>query len=355
MNIETLGDGGKIVTFSDHVNSLPGSGDLADGRLASGHAHRLEFLDHHVVRIAAVAGNQEMEIFLLDLDLTEQRPVMLVGFGKQLLVDRRVGFIRIDQGPQRRPGRLIELARDSGLAAVALTDHDTVAGCAEAEAVASRVGIRFVPGVEISAQYQPGTMHILGLFIDYRNRQLLEELQRILAGRNNRNPRIVANLRNFGIDVTMEEWAAEAGGEVLGRPHLAAVMVRKAYVRSKQEAFDKYLAKGASCYVDRMRLSPADSIELIHAAGGLAILSHPIQLRYTDDAHCERIVKDLVAKGLDGIEIYHSDHEPHHIRLYRHLAEKYNLLTSGGSDFHGERKKDIRLGVFVNKKKTVKA
>lgn len=243
------------------------------------------------------------------------------------------------------PAAVVQLAHQCGLAGLALTDHDTVAGCAEARAEASRLGIEFIAGIEISAEFpHPGTMHILGYGIDPSSPQLQDLTATLLAGRDNRNPRIIAKLNELGVAVTMEEWQRQASGGVLGRPHLAAVLVRKGYVSSIKHAFDKYIGQGAPAYFDKERLSPRQAIERIKASGGIAVLAHPIQLQTENDAQLERIVRDLVDMGLAGIEVLHSDHDEGWVRKCTQLADRLGLLKTGGSDFHGANKKDIQLG-----------
>ena len=241
------------------------------------------------------------------------------------------------------PSALLVMAKTMGLSALALTDHDTVAGIAEAATAAHRHGISFVPGVEISAEHDPGTMHILGLFINAECDTLTHVLRKYQQGRAERNSAMVAKLNQLGIQVTMAEWQKRASGTV-GRPHLAGLLIEKGYVQGKQEAFAKYLAKGAAAYIDRLRLAPRAAIDAIHAAGGLAVLAHPVQLKYENHAQCERIVRGLSELGLDGIEAYHSDHNAQETRYFLDLARKHSLLPSGGSDFHGNVKPTIALG-----------
>lgn len=243
------------------------------------------------------------------------------------------------------PRAVVELAQQAGLSALALTDHDTVAGVNEAADAARDLGIDFLPGIEISAEFpHPGTLHILGYGVDPNSDTLRNLTDTLIAGRDNRNPKIVAKLNELGVSITMDEVDAQAGGAVVGRPHIAAVLVKKGYVSSVKHAFDKYLAQGAPAYFDKERLTPRSAIELIRASGGLAVLAHPIQLRTTNDAQLDRVVKDLVDLGLEGIEVLHSDHAEPDIARYRALANRYDLLTTGGSDFHGTNKADIRLG-----------
>ena len=173
------------------------------------------------------------------------------------------------------PSELVKAAADARLLAVAITDHDTIEGVEEAAQAGSDIGIEVVPGVEVSAEYSPGQMHIVGLFIDHHNQELGTWLSGIQGGRDTRNPRIIARLQELGLPITMDEVVKVAGEGSVGRPHIARVMVAKGFVDDTQEAFDKYLAKGAPAYFDRLRATPEDSIRRIHSAGGLAILAHP--------------------------------------------------------------------------------
>jgi predicted metal-dependent phosphoesterase TrpH len=245
-----------------------------------------------------------------------------------------------------RPAEVVRLAKEAGLSGLALTDHDTIAGVAEAADRAKQLGLDFLAGIEISAEYpSPGTMHLLGYGVDPANPALRSLTTTLLAGRDDRNPRMVAKLNEMGVHVSMKEWQDEAKGGVLGRPQLAAILHRKGYVSSIKQAFDKYLGQGAPAYVDKERLSPARAIEMIGQSGGVAVLAHPIQLRTQNDAQLERVVKDLVDLGLAGLEVIHSDHEAEEVRKFGQLAERHRLLKTGGSDFHGDNKSDIELGI----------
>lgn len=244
------------------------------------------------------------------------------------------------------PREVARLAKQSRLSAFALTDHDTVAGCAEAADEAKRLGIDFLPGIEISAEYpSPGTMHILGYGVDAQSPHLKNLTETLIAGRDNRNPLIVAKLNEMGVAVTMAEWENEAKGAVLGRPQLAAILHRKGYVSSIKQAFDKYIGQGAPAYFDKERLTPRQAFERIAASGGIAVLAHPVQLRTQNDAQLERVVKDLVDLGMAGLEVIHSDHDAAWVEKLTRLADRFGLIKTGGSDFHGTNKKDIQLGL----------
>ena len=248
------------------------------------------------------------------------------------------------------PAELIAQADSAGLAAIALTDHDTVDGIGEArEAAASCPDLRFAAGIEISAEPPQGTLHIVGLGVDENADSLVAMMDTLQRGRRERNPRIVANLNELGMALTMEDVSAvasESGGgdDIISRVHIAEALRRAGHVRDRQEAFDKYLATGQAAYVGRTRLSPADSIAAIHGAGGIAILAHPPQLRYENDAQLEHILRNLLDAGLDGIEVYCSDATEQQTRHYFDLAKQFELVTSGGSDFHGSAKPDVSLG-----------
>jgi predicted metal-dependent phosphoesterase TrpH len=244
------------------------------------------------------------------------------------------------------PAEVVRLAVRSGLSALALTDHDTVGGIAEAAAEAKSAGLDFLSGIEISAEFpHPGTMHILGYGVDPQRPALKDLTEQLIAGRDNRNPRIVEKLNELGVAVTMAEWEAEAKGGVLGRPQLAAILMRKGYVSSIKQAFDKYIGQGSPAYFDKERLTPKQALERIRDAGGLPVLAHAMQLRTNNDGELNRIVKDLVDQGLAGIEVFHSDHNAEWIEKCRSLADRYKLLKTGGSDFHGTNKAHIELGV----------
>jgi predicted metal-dependent phosphoesterase TrpH len=247
------------------------------------------------------------------------------------------------------PSELIELADEINLAAIALTDHDTTDGIAEArEAAADLPDLYFAAGIEISAEPPSGTLHIVGLGIDETAPSIQHIAKTLRDGRDHRNPRIVEKLRALGMEISMGDVLAvveAAGGDqIVSRVHIAETLRQLGHVATRQEAFDRYLGSGALAYVDRPRFSPADSIKAIHDAGGLAFVAHPPQLQYDNHAQFERILQELIAAGLDGIEAYHSDCTPDHTRHYINLAKQFDLHIIGGSDFHGSPKPDVSLG-----------
>jgi len=261
------------------------------------------------------------------------------------------------------PPQLVERAKQLGLKALALTDHDTVAGLGLFHAAGRAQNLETLSGVEISADYESGTMHLLGLLIDPQSQALRAFLKQLAEGRQVRNPQIVARLRALGMAITMQEVEAEAAvsnagidgvglsEKSIGRPHIAAVLIRKGYAESKQAAFDKYLAKGRPAYVSRYLATPEESIKQIQDAQGLAILAHPPYLMAKDEAELEQTVGELKNQGLDGIEAYFSTHTPSQAVLCERLAKKFELLITGGSDFHGDLGRGgakVELGYGVN-------
>ncbi len=248
------------------------------------------------------------------------------------------------------PFEVIALADRKRLAGIALTDHDTTDGLAAAASAAEAFPeLRFIPGVEVSAVSASGTLHILGLCIDPSSAALKALLARLRLARDERNPKMIAKLQSLGLDVTMADVLAEAragdpADRVVSRAHMAAALVRKALARDITDAFGRYIGAGAAGYVEKDRLSPGEVIAGIHGAGGLALVAHPVQLGFGNFAECERMVRSLIGDGLDGIEVYHSQHNDLQVRFFLDMARRFGLAVSGGSDFHGTAKQDVKLG-----------
>jgi 3',5'-nucleoside bisphosphate phosphatase len=243
------------------------------------------------------------------------------------------------------PSALVRHAKEMRLEALALTDHDTVEGLEEALAAGKHEGIEIVPGIEISAEFPDSTLHILGYYVDFTNRAFLDNISVLQKARNERNPTIIKKLQALGLDITLEEVAVEAETGQVGRPHFAQVLLKKGYIKTPHEAFDRYLGKGAPAYTDKFRFEPVDAIAHIRQAGGIPVLGHPFTLKYKTIAELENIIADMAGWGLMGIEVYYSEHSPTQVRLYKDLAEKHNLVITGGSDFHGQNIKGISLGI----------
>ncbi len=248
------------------------------------------------------------------------------------------------------PAENVRLAAEAGLGALAITDHDTVAGVAEALAAAEQHGIMVVPGVEISTMEDGKDIHILGYYFDITDTMLLQRLEGLRRIRDERNEMILSKLRELGLQITMDDVFAQLGRELLpdesiGRPHMADTLVAKGYVSDMKEAFDKYLAQGAAAYVSPPRITPMEATEWILEAGGVPVMAHPGL--YGDD--------DLVARIFDksrlaGIEVYHSDHTPDDEQRYLKLAEQRSLIVTGGSDYHGERQGKVFHGPLGGRK-----
>ncbi len=244
------------------------------------------------------------------------------------------------------PGEVVRAAGRKRLAAVALTDHDTTAGLAEAAAAAKGLDIRFVPGVEVSAKSPRGMLHVVGLGIAPEAPRFRAALRRINDARRERNPKMVARLQALGVDISMAELQAHAGAsESVGRLHMAQLLCRKGRAGGIDQAFRRFLGPGAPAFVDKAKLDPREVTDIIHDAGGLAVVAHPVQLGCENLAQLETVVRGLRADGLDGIEVYHPDHTPDQTRWYLDLARRLEMLVSGGSDFHGLGGSPARVGV----------
>jgi hypothetical protein len=244
-----------------------------------------------------------------------------------------------------RPAEVVRLAKQVGLRAVALTDHDTLAGVEEAAHEAKHLGVELIPGCEISLDGVPGTFHMTGIGVDPSDRVLRERLEFVLKGREGRNAEMVRKLGALGIPVTMEEVAAEAGGDVVGRPHFARALVKRGVVKDFKEAFDRFLGKGRAAYAERDRLPLPDAIAAIHGAGGAAVLAHPYTVAHETPAAFEAWLRETAAAGLDGIETIYTEHSGADERRFRELANRCGLLEAGGSDYHGGNKANTDVGV----------
>lgn len=245
------------------------------------------------------------------------------------------------------PTTVVELASRAGLSAVALTDHDTLRHLPEAQAAAERLGVRLVPACELSCELAgraPGTMHLLVYFLEGGPGPLQDRLGELDAARNERNERIVAVLRANGVAITIDEVLAESGHGTVGRPHVAAVLVRHGDATSIDDAFDRWLAKGRPAYVERHRLEIEESIELAHASAAVTSLAHPFSLDL-EAAELDAFVGRLAAAGLDAIECEYGRYSRRDRDTLRGLAARHGLAATGGSDYHGTYKRDLSVGV----------
>lgn len=240
------------------------------------------------------------------------------------------------------PEELVDLAVKAGLSAFALTDHDRQDGVAAARARAAHAGIELVPGTEISCQHQ-GTMHMLVYFLEPGEGPLQDELVRLQRARDTRNQRMVARLMELGLPVTGEELEQEAGGKGAGRPHVAAILVRKGYASSVQDAFDLYLAKGQPAYMEKDRLEPLDAISLALESGALPVLAHPLSMNLPA-AELGSTVNELAEEGLAGLEAIYGRYTQEERAGLAVMASRAGLAITGGSDHHGTYKPDLSVG-----------
>ncbi len=245
----------------------------------------------------------------------------------------------------KTPAELVRYAKSKGLRAISITDHDTIQGLEEGLAEGKKIGFEVIPGVEISAEHSPGSMHLLGYYIDIYYPPLNEKLKYLQRAREERNPRMVEKLNRLGINITYEEVVRASGGGQVGRPHFAQVLIEKGYVRSFQEAFERYLKKGGSAYVDKLRFTPSEAIHFINEARGVAVLGHPNTLGMNGYGELENLILGLVKEGLKGIEVYYPEHSPSEVTQYHGLAKKYGLVMTGGTDYHGIEKESLDVGV----------
>ena len=242
------------------------------------------------------------------------------------------------------PAEVVRLAKEGGLSAFALTDHDTVEGLPEAVAAGAKLGVEVIPGVEVRARFPGGTMHILGLAIDYTNGHLDERLAVLQRARTERNPQIVAKLNALGIPITMARVEAISGGGQVGRPHIARALLEAGYVDDLQEAFDKYLGWHRPAYVSKFRFPQEEAIAMIRDVQGVPVLAHPFTLGLGSALALRKLLVELKKAGLAGLEVFYSDHTPEQEALYLKLARELGLLVTGGSDYHGANKPEIALG-----------
>ncbi len=256
------------------------------------------------------------------------------------------------------PTDLIDLAVKSNISVLALTDHDSLDGIAEAKkaaqvATANNNPITLVPGVEISVYYKNRDVHVLGLLVDETDSVLIKELSGANQKRNARNEIMAENFRKDGISITIEILRERASSKnslesntdsVITRAHFATYLVENGYAKDTQDAFDKFLGDDGPYYVPREYLAPKRGLELIHGAKGLAFIAHPFLYGFTADEVGE-MIKDFKDFGLDGIEVSHSTHTREQEEMLLKLSRDNNLLVTGGSDFHGQAKPDVKLGI----------
>jgi 3',5'-nucleoside bisphosphate phosphatase len=242
-----------------------------------------------------------------------------------------------------RPSGVLTLAKQANVSALAITDHDITTGIPEAMATGETLGIEVIPGVEISSFDGKSELHILGYCVKWQDAAFNQRLATLRESRHRRNPLIIERLREAGLDVTYEEVRALAATESVGRPHIAQLLMQKKYVTSAKEAFDRYLAEGRPAYVARELPTPAEAINWIREAKGVAVLAHPTWVKESGEG-LRTCVTTLKEAGLGGIEVHYSTHSKSQTAGYLDLAHRLDLLITGGSDFHGLTKPDIEVG-----------
>lgn len=241
------------------------------------------------------------------------------------------------------PEELVSLAKEAGLYAFALTDHDTVGGLSRARSAAREAGIELVPGIELSTDYQGHEIHILGYYIDEKNEAFLERLEDFIDSRSRRNEKMIRLLQKEGFDITLEGLRAENPDSVITRAHFARYLVEHGMVRDRETVFAEYLGNDCRCYVPREKIDPFEAVRLIRFGGGAAFFAHPV-LCHMEPGKLQALILELKEQGLSGIEAIYSANSPADERYFKQLAREYDLLISGGSDYHGANKPYLSLG-----------
>lgn len=241
------------------------------------------------------------------------------------------------------PSDVIRSAKDAGLEAVALTDHDTTGGLAEAGDQATKLNMEFIPGCELSVVSPSGNMHILGYWIPPGPSKLCQNLEYLRQHRHDRNHLVMAKLNALGLEIRYEEVLAVSGGDAVGRPHIAQVMLAKGHVDSVDDAFRLYLGANGKAYVPKEKLDPRHAIELLKSVDATVVLAHPFLLGL-QGPDLRGVIRQLKDYGLDGLEAYYTQHRPDQTLTYLRIAKDLDLLVTGGSDFHGTVKPKIQLG-----------
>lgn len=244
----------------------------------------------------------------------------------------------------KTPSVLIDYAVSSNVGVLAITDHDTVSGLKEAVLYASGKDFVLIPGIEFSIDYQGGSFHLVGLYVDYNYSPLITKTVHLQEVRDKRAYKIVEDLERHGIEISVEDVMRESEGGALGRPHVARALVKNGYANNISEVFKKYLVKGKPGYIKKEKISLEDAVELIRGAGGISIIAHPVSLNYRSMEEFEAILRRFREQGVDGLEVYSSMHKPSEVSEFLVLAKRYDFIVSGGSDYHGD--KDEKIGFY---------
>jgi 3',5'-nucleoside bisphosphate phosphatase len=239
------------------------------------------------------------------------------------------------------PAEIVRRAVQAGVAVLAITDHDTVSGINPALDTAKTFhNITIIPGIEINTDIPNGEAHILGYFIDCTNPELLTTLKEIRESRQDRGRKMVIKLEHLGLPLSWERVSELANTESIGRPHIAQVMLEKGYISSLKEAFDKYIGRNGPAYVERLKISPVQAVQMVLKSKGIPVLAHPLTVKEP-----ETLIRELKEDGLEGIEVYYGSYTKTEISLLLNLANRYSIIATGGSDYHGlDEKTETGLG-----------
>nr|WP_317359220.1 PHP domain-containing protein [uncultured Tyzzerella sp.] len=247
------------------------------------------------------------------------------------------------------PQELITLAYEKGLKAIAITDHDTIDGINYAKDRAKELNIELINGIEFSADYKGIEIHILGYFLDITNKNLLALLKELEKTREKRNLELIEKLNNIGVNISLDYVKSLSSYGLITKAHFATALLKKGYVKNRNEAFSLYLGKGKPAYVQRVLISYKEAINFILDAKGIPVLAHPIIYKMSEK-DLDIAIKDLKNNGLCGIECYYPSNTLNQTNFLICLAKKYNLKITGGSDFHGENRPNVSLGnIFLEK------
>lgn len=241
------------------------------------------------------------------------------------------------------PTELVGYAKKKGLSAIAITDHDTIAGVEEASIEGRKLGIRVIPGAELSTRMDDCDVHMTSLFINCKNKQLIKRLDDMAASRQERNYKMVDKLHEAGFQIDRSDLDALGEGKILARGHIAQILIARGYATELKEALRKYLSKGTPGYVQKEVLSPEECIQLVHDAGGLIFVAHLHQIDPQDPEHCKNVARRLIRMGADGLETQYCEFDDEWRQATEQIAQECGCLRSGGSDFHGAMKKGLDL------------
>lgn len=241
------------------------------------------------------------------------------------------------------PTELVKYAKQKGLSAIAITDHDTVAGVEEASMEGEELGIRVIPGAELSTRVDDCDVHMTSLFINCKNKRLIKRLDDMAASRQERNHKMVDKLHEAGFQIDRRDLDALGEGKILARGHIAQILIARGYATELKEALRKYLSKGTPGYVQKEVLSPEECIQLVHDAGGLIFVAHLHQIDPQDPEHCKDVARRLIRMGADGLETQYCEFDDEWRQATEQIAQECGCLRSGGSDFHGAMKKGLNL------------